>query len=278
MHVWPGSGIMVRSSPREVAGVCEGPGSSPGERMGELLEELKSLQAVALELVGIEQNRESKRRRVSARERQVRLTDERLERNRQAARQLQVRIDNLSLEIASREESISHHRQALNRAKTNKEYASILAAMNTEKADTAKVEAAGLELMKELEALDQEANAIEEEKARLVADAEKAKATLEKYETRCAPEREELESKRRDFAEHIAPEALAIFDRAAQRHDGEAMAAVIKERPKGADYTCGGCNMKVTLEAVNALQSRGGVQKCGVCGRILYLETTAASR
>ena len=56
------------------------------------------------------------------------------------------------------------------------------------------------------------------------------------------------------------------------------MAAVSRLRPKRDDYTCEGCNMGVTLEIVNSLQTRDEIQLCGVCRRILYLETSAASK
>jgi len=246
--------------------------------MGELLEELRSLQAVALKLVGIEQNLQSKLRRVSSRTKQVAQAEERLLQNKRLAQQIQIRIDQLSLEIASREESQANHRQALNKAKTNKEYASILAAMNTEKADTAKLEAAVLELMKEVENLTSQAATIDVEKAQANAEVDKAQKALDEYRKKCQPELTELEAKRAEFAEKIPPDALSLFDRAASRHEGEAMAEVSKAPGRGATYNCGGCNMSLTLEVVNALQSRDDVQKCDTCGRILYLEPQAASK
>ena len=48
--------------------------------------------------------------------------------------------------------------------------------------------------------------------------------------------------------------------------------------PSCEDYCCGGCNMTITLEVVNLLQSRDDIQHCAVCGRILYLEPTGAHR
>jgi predicted nucleic acid-binding Zn-ribbon protein len=245
--------------------------------MGELLDELRGLQAVALKLVGIEQSLESKQRRVTGRLRLVKQAEEKLEQNKRAAQQYQIRIDQLSLEVASREEAQNRHRQALNQAKTNKEYASILAAMNTEKADTAKIEAAVLELMKEVENLNGAGAGIEAERATLLEEVERATKTLNEARAKCQPELDDLKSQRREYVDRLAPESLAMFDRAASRHEGEAMAEVVKPRSKGSEYNCGGCNMTVTLEVVNGLQSREQVQQCGSCGRILYLERAVAS-
>ena len=51
------------------------------------------------------------------------------------------------------------------------------------------------------------------------------------------------------------------------------MVPVHKLHPKREEYMCGGCNLKVTLEIVNSLQTRDEIQVCKVCGRILFIET-----
>jgi predicted nucleic acid-binding Zn-ribbon protein len=65
------------------------------------------------------------------------------------------------------------------------------------------------------------------------------------------------------------------FERACERHDGEALALIQKAHPKRAEYTCTGCHMSVTLETINALQTKDEVQLCQHCQRILYLEAPA---
>ena len=210
--------------------------------------------------------------------RHARQIEAKLEQNKIACREQQVRVDALSLEIASREEAINSHRQALNKAKTNKEYAGILAAMNTEKADNAKVEVRVLELMREIEEVKTGGERVETDRAKAAGEVAKAEEQLRTFNADSKEENEKLEGERDEFAERIAPAALAAFERAAHRHDGEAMAVVTRLRPKRDDYTCEGCNMGVTLEIVNSLQTRDEIQLCGVCRRILYLETSTASK
>ena len=70
---------------------------------------------------------------------------------------------------------------------------------------------------------------------------------------------------------------LSTFQRACERHDGEAMAIVERVHPKRSEYVCSGCNMSVTLEIVNALQSRDEIQTCQICSRILYIESPASA-
>jgi len=244
--------------------------------MGETLEALHRLQEVELKLAGIRSKRESKVRRVEAQRRQAVIAEQRLDQMKRAVRDRQMRLDSLQLEVGSREVSVNKHREALNSARTNKEYSAILAAMNTEKADNAKLESGILELMDEIHSLGQEVAQAEAERARHLENVHAAEATLREFDEGCRNEVDVLQEKREHCSATIAPTTLAAFTRVAEHHDGEAMASVVKIHPKRDEYICEGCNMKLTLESVNALQSRDEIQLCHVCGRILYLETTFA--
>ena len=244
--------------------------------MGEILEELHRLQIVELKLVAIRQAREERERRLERYHRRVRDADERLTRNESTVRTEQMRIDELSLDVAAREEAIGKHRQALTKAKTNKEYAAILAAMNTKKADNAKIENEILRLMEQAQAFKDEGTQINAEKAQHLEDVRKAEAHLKALDDERGDERSELESVRAEHAAKIAPPTLATFTRVASRHDGAALAEIQKVHPKRDDYVCSGCNITVTLEVVNALQTRDEIQLCGACGRIFYLESSTA--
>ena len=244
--------------------------------MGETLESLRRLQDVELQLAAIRRRREAKTRRITAHQRQAKLADERLETHRRKIRERQVRLDSLTLDVATREQSINKHREALNKAKTNKEYGAILAAMNTEKANAAKLESTVLELMDEIQKLQDEAAGGEAEKARLLENVAAAEEALRAFDGELREELSQLEAKRTECSANIACTTLASFTRVAERHDGEAMAPITRLHPKREEYMCEGCNMKVTLEIVNALQTRDDIQLCNCCGRILYLDTALA--
>jgi len=246
--------------------------------MGVTLEELRRLQAVEMQLAAIARNRETKALQVELRQRQIRRIDEKLQEHHRKARECQMRLDALSLDIAAREEAVGKHRQALNKAKTNKEYAAILAAMNTEKADNTKVESVVLKLMEELQEMKAAGTAIEHEKTKLLEQATAAEEALRAFDVQSQQERDELFASRKAFAGKITAAAIDIFNRVAQRHEGEAMAPVTKLRPKRDDWACGGCNMKVALEVINALQTRDDILLCNVCGRILYLDAPATPK
>ncbi|MBU0716626.1 MAG: hypothetical protein KJ749_00115, partial [Planctomycetes bacterium] len=164
------------------------------------------------------------------------------------------------------------HREALNKARTNKEYSAILAAMNLEKADAAKLESAILELMDEVQRLQKEVEGIEAEHGKFLEKVSGAEEVLRAFDEQHADQQTKLNAQREACSDDIAPATLSSFMRVAEHHDGEAMAAIAKLHPKREEYLCEGCNMKVTLEVVNALQTRDEIQPCNNCGRLLYLD------
>ncbi len=244
--------------------------------MGAILEELRRLQGFELQLANIRQTREAKVRQVEIHRRQVRQVDEKLQANHQKAREAQVRIDALSLEVAVKEESVNRHRQGLNKAKTNKEYAAVLTALNTEKADNTKVEDDVLKLMEELSTIKAEGATIEAEMAKVSQHAATAEAAVQAFDEQSEAHRSGLQAERDRVAAGINVQTVDIFNRIAQHHDGEAMAPVTMPRPKREEYSCGGCNIQVTLDVVNSLKTRDEVLTCKVCGRILYMDLPAA--
>jgi len=242
--------------------------------MGETLEALHRLQAVEMQLAAIRRKRETKARRVEVQKRRIRGVEEKLQGHRKAIRERQARVDALTLDVASREDGVARQREALNKARTNKEYSAILTVINTAKADNSKLESSILQLMERIQALNDEGASIESDRAKLLAEVETTQTALRAYEEQSREDFERLEASRDECTRSIAPTALALFTRVAERHDGEALVPIRKLHPKRDEYICTGCNMKITLEVVNALQTRDELQLCNVCGRVLCLESS----
>lgn len=241
-----------------------------------LIQVLHRLQKIELQLASIRRRREQRARRLDVQKRKIAQVNGRLEEHNRTVRARQVRLDALALEISARESAAQKHREALNKAKTNKEYAGILAAMNTEKADAARIESGVLQLIDEVQALKDEAVTIETEKLALVDELNLGQQKLEDFEIEHHDNQARLEAERDAAAQAVPPTTLSSFLRIAARHDGEAMAEVTRLHPKREEYGCSGCNLTLSLEVVNALQSRDEVNYCGSCGRILYLASGAA--
>jgi predicted nucleic acid-binding Zn-ribbon protein len=246
--------------------------------MGETLEALHRLQAVELKKAAIRKAIETKTRLVEVKRKNLRRVEEKAQENHLLARNLQAKLDSQSLEIAAREDSVGKHREALNRAKTNKEYAAILSVMNTEKADNTRQEADVFKLMEELQVVKNVGAEIDAERLKLLDELNVAAAAAEAFQRECQAEWDRLQSGRQEHAVRVLPGALSVFERVAERHEGEALAAVVKPFPKREEYACSGCNLKVPVETVNALRTRDDLQLCRTCGRILYVESAAAVR
>ena len=243
--------------------------------MGATLDALHRLQSIEDRLRSVREQIDSKRRLVQGRRNRVAHIERQINDTHQAIRQAQTEADRLELDRLTREEHVARLREALNRTKSNKEYAALLTQLNTEKADMLKLEDSVLSAMGRVEQerkKEAELKALIEKEKSQTAEVTK---TVQEAEGKLAAELEALERERAGAADHIPARALAVFERACERHEGEAMALVERVHPKRAEYVCTGCNMSIPLEVINALQSRDEVQQCQTCSRILYLEASA---
>ena len=244
--------------------------------MGALLDSLCQVQKIERRLHEIRVKQEALQRQVRFAEKQVEDHRTANQSHAQQVTQLQMEIDRLDLQIKSSEESINKHRQALNAAKSNKEYAAILTALNTEKVDSTKHETRMLTLMSQLDALREQSAALDEQEARLVERVKHHQQQIEAFRTENRATIDDLERQREQAADDLPPSALATFNRIAERHDGEGLVAIERTNPRSEEYRCSGCNMTIPLEQVNRLRGTDELQICNSCGRILCLESQAS--
>lgn len=240
--------------------------------MNATLDALQALQQVALKLNALRSKIEQKKRRV--RLYQKRFTDREAELaiKHDAMIHRQSEMGQLELEIKSAEVETTKLREALNKSKTNKEYAALLMQINTGKADMSKLEDSVLERMSGLEAMKEEEDriksAIEEERRHL----ENSGTIAEAFERESNSEMKALEREQEEVSLTIPAGTLEVFRRVADRHDGEALACVQQPHIKRQEFICSGCNMSVTLEQYVVLQAGSQIQVCQSCGRVLFLD------
>ena len=239
--------------------------------MGDLLNALHHLQSIEIELSTLRQEQERRSKRIRAVQRQIDKLDTKLAALKSDKSARQAEADRLEHDIQARETTILKHREELLHTRTNKDYAAILTAINTEKADTSKVEQAALQTMGQLERVQEDVEACNQEREKQVERLAVAQGALDEYLGSTAEERRRLEQQRDEAAAAVPPTALSTFTRVARKHEGEAMAEVIRLHPKREEYACGGCHMTLTLERVYALRSRDEIQLCDACGRMLYV-------
>jgi predicted nucleic acid-binding Zn-ribbon protein len=239
--------------------------------MGDMLDGLRRLQDIELQLNSLRQDEERHLRQVRSADRQIQQINNTIDALRADHEKRKRDAEQFSEAVKTRESAVLKHREALLQARTNKDYAAILTSINTEKADSAKLEQQALEKLSELDGIqakidEQVANRQAIEKRR-----ETALERLESHRQQNADERNSLERQRQEAASGLPPTILSTFERIAEKHEGEALVELVRLHPKREEYACSGCNITVTLEHIMTLKSRDEVQFCGMCGRILYL-------
>jgi len=247
--------------------------------MGPVLNGLIKLQTIENRLRAVKVKLARCRRIVLLQENQVRTLQNALEAKKEEVQLTKIQSDRLELEFKSRDETITALRASLNVAKTNKEYAAVLTRLNTTKADNSKIETQVLELLRDIEADEDEAKniqkQIDDQKQMLEQTRKKTELLAAKYEA----EIKEIQAEWDRTAQTLPAEPLEVFKRVAETYDGEAMAGVeqqeTKEGPRKAGtqtvYTCGGCFMGITAETVNLLMTKDDIIRCPNCTRILTL-------
>ena len=186
-----------------------------------------------------------------------------------------MQADALDLELKQKDQDVIKYREALNTATSNKEYAAILTAMNTLKADNSKFEEQELQIMQEIENFSAEAEAIQLQIAEQEKLLDEVNAKNAEEVARLEAMMEKLQGQRDEAAKDVPQTALAVFDRIASNYDGEAMAAIeLHGKKEPFTYICGGCFMSLNAEHVNALGVKDEIRTCDNCGRILYVETS----
>lgn len=241
--------------------------------MGPVLSGLIKLQSVENRLGAAKAKLKRCRRIVVIQENQIRSLQNTYEAKKEEIQLTKIQADRLELELKSVDEQVVRLRAALNIAKTNKEYAAILTQLNTTKADNSKTEAQALDLMRDIEADEQECNSIheqiEEQKTVLDQTRKESEISAVKYEA----EIKEIQSEWDAVAGELPEEAIGLFKRVAETYDGEALSAVDTESGMTGAYSCGGCFMGITAESVNLLMTKDDIIRCPNCTRILVLSS-----
>ncbi len=243
--------------------------------MGATLHALQVLQQVTLKLTALNSKIEQKKHSVRTHQKKLAARESELAARHQAIMQRQSTLAQMELEFKAKEAQIGRFRELLNKSRTNKEYAAVLTQINTSKADNSKLEDRILETMNELEVLkrreDQLKSGIEDERRSL----ENARKVAQAFEHDSQTEFRALKRERAGAASAVPAGTLSVFERVAERHDGQALARVVQPHPKRQEFICDGCNMSVTLEQYVVLQAGNEIQVCHSCGRVLFLDERA---
>lgn len=245
--------------------------------MGPVLNGLVKLQSVENRLRAEKLKLTRCRRNVVIQENLIRSLQSALEAKREEVQLTRVQFDRLELELKSRDETVNKLRASLNSAKTNKEYAAVLTQLNTTKADSSKIEAQSLELLKDIEADEAECDdiqkQIDEQKETLEQTRKDSEELAAKYQIGI----DKVQAEWDEVAKSIPDEAVDLFSRVAETYDGHAVAEIEQQDDRRGLYSCGGCFMGITAESVNLLMTKDDIIRCPNCTRILVLSESPES-
>ena len=186
-------------------------------------------------------------------------------------RETQSKAGNLELDLRSRDEHIEKLRGRQQNSTNSKEYQALLVEINTFKVDRNKIEEETMALLEAVERGQQESKALSEH---LEAESKKAIEMKTAMSGRVADLQSDIDSLRpaREEASAAVPQkSRDLFDRMADRFEGEAMAAISKPDRRREEYACTACNMDLVANIYNKLHSRDELTFCPSCSRILFI-------
>ncbi|QOV89696.1 zinc ribbon domain-containing protein [Humisphaera borealis] len=208
---------------------------------------------------------------VRIQERRVSDLTEKLRTTQHNLKENQAKHANLEMDLKSRDQHIEKLRTQQQGAKNNKEYQALLVEINTRKLDRGKVEEQVLVLIDLIEKQKTEVGNLSTH-----LDAEKTKLDSMRAEIndRLSQLQSEVNAIRpeREAAEILVPVKIRdLFNRLADRYDGEAMAGIDRPDRRKEEYLCTACNMDLVRDIYNKLNSRDDVVFCPNCQRMLFI-------
>jgi predicted nucleic acid-binding Zn-ribbon protein len=208
---------------------------------------------------------------VRIQERRVNDLSEKLRLAQQTHKERQARAAQMDLELKARDAHIEKLRTQQQGAKNNKEYQALLVEINTRKLDRNKIEEQALANLEALEKLKVEGagltTGLAGEKAKLEAMKAQSGETLAVLQAEV-----DAVTPERKAAEAVVPaKARDLFNRLADKYDGEAMAGIDRPDRRKEEYLCTACNMELVRDIYNKLNSRDDVVFCPNCQRMLFI-------
>ncbi|MDD5018919.1 MAG: C4-type zinc ribbon domain-containing protein [Candidatus Babeliales bacterium] len=183
----------------------------------------------------------------------------------ESKQKMQLRQKEKEGELAAKEEGIKKSQGQLGQLKTNKEYQTKLAEIESLKADKSIIEEEILKLMDEIE---QAKSSVENEKKAL-GDEEKIyndkKRVIEEQSKEMQAALQALEGRRKIASADVDKKILQMYEHILHGRGGVALVSVINN-------SCEGCHMRVPHQVIHEIKMYHHLITCESCARILYLE------
>lgn len=176
---------------------------------------------------------------------------------------LQLKQKEKEVELNSKEENIRKYEVQLAQVKTNKEYASLQAEINSLKADNSLLEEAIINLIDEVEEAQRKVEAQKSQAVEAEALLNQKKKELEDRASALREKIETLEKQKQDKMKAVSPDLASLYEQIVVKKHGLALV-------KLEDEVCPACQIQLRPQVVNEVKLREKIIVCDNCSRILY--------
>jgi predicted nucleic acid-binding Zn-ribbon protein len=228
----------------------------------EVLERLRTLQALDRRLADLDREIEEGPQAVSGLQRAVAAIDAKIAAHEERVKMLRAQVKLRENEVKTGEAKLDRLQEQASSVKTNREFTAIRSEISGAKADVSRVEE---EVLKVMEAVEQEEKAIADRRA----DRDREQRRYDEERGKVESAIDGLRSRRAQMAKdrpglvpEIPPAALEAYERVLKVRGN----AVV---PIEQDY-CSGCMERLTRNDTFAVHNASRLVQCKSCNRILY--------
>ncbi|MCK4850235.1 MAG: hypothetical protein KAT11_02735 [Phycisphaerae bacterium] len=239
--------------------------------MGPVIQSLLRLQEIETQLWALRDALTAKNHAVNAQQRKIQQLQQQTQQKLDQLKHARADADSQELDIKAQESEIGKLRNALNTARTNKEYNAILSQINSDRAEIARQEERGLALLTQIDQMDAECRQAQKQIAQAQDRLDALRRDQQDAQAQSRQDLDKLEQAKATVADSIPASVLDQFQRIGQSFNGQAMAAVTQPDHRGSAYCCSGCYMSITIDTVDVLMSKDEIKQCPNCQRLLYI-------
>lgn len=194
----------------------------------------------------------------------------------QQTKTLMVNVKSAEGEVARLDARMNTLKTQMDSAQTNKEYKALLTEHSTLKVDKDKHETTVLEAMTKVDELKKQVTDLDTQRAERVKVREVAAADKQARESEVAGRLAELTAERTTAAAEVPKDVMSQFERLLETRGEDAMAPIEELSRKHMEYTCGACQMTLTMNVVTGLLNGGKATRCSSCQCFLYIDKELA--
>ena len=239
--------------------------------MASVIQSLLRLQEIETQLWVLRDGLASKSLSVTTQQRKLLQLQQQTLQKRDQRKHAQANIADQELDIKTQEAQIGKLRNALNTARTNKEYDAILSQINSDRTEISRQEEKVLALLVQVDQMEAECSQVQQQIAQTQERLDSLSRAHQEAQAQSEQNLAKLEQDKSNQAQSIPAAVMTVFQRISQNYNGQAMASVTQTDPRNSVYCCSGCYMSITIDTVDALMSKDEVKQCPNCQRLLYI-------